>query len=68
MASRWARPSVVRWLSGLVVSVAAVGLVSGVVALLESHVPVLSLLVLCILVVLPVAAIWGTVLAVVASC
>jgi K+-sensing histidine kinase KdpD len=56
-----------RWLSGLVVSAAAVTAVSALVALLEPHVPVLSLPVLYILVVLPVAAVWGTVLAAVAS-
>jgi len=67
MAGRWARPSVVRWLSGLLVSVAAVAVVSGLVVLLEPYVPVLSLLVLYILVVLPVAVVWGTGLAAVAS-
>jgi signal transduction histidine kinase len=67
MAGRWRRASVGRWLSGLLVSVAAVALVSGLVALLEPHVPVLGLLVLYILVVLPVAAIWGTWLAAVAA-
>jgi signal transduction histidine kinase len=59
MAGRLLRPSVGRWLSGLLVSVAAVAVVSGLVALLEPHVPVLSLLVLYILVVLPVAVVWG---------
>lgn len=67
MAGRWVRPSVGRWLSGLLVSVIAVAVVSGLVALLKPHVPVLSLLVLYILVVLPVAAVWGTALAAVAS-
>jgi len=61
------RPSVARWLRGLVVSVTAVGAVSGVIALLESHVPALSLLVLYILAVLVVAVGWGTVLAVVTA-
>jgi signal transduction histidine kinase len=67
MAGRWTRPSVGRWLSGLLASVAAVAAVSGLVALLRPHVPVLSLLVLYILVVLPVAVVWGTGLAAVAS-
>ena len=49
MAGRWVRPSVGRWLSGLLVSVVAVAVVSGLVALLKVHVPVLSLLVLYIL-------------------
>jgi GAF domain-containing protein len=67
MAGRWVRPSGVRWLSGLLVSVAAVAVVSGLIGLLEPHVPVLSLLVLYILAVLPVALVWGTGLAVVSS-
>ena len=67
MAGRWVRPSVARWLRGLAVSVIAVAAVSGLVALLEPHLPVLSLLVLYILPVLAVAVGWGTVLAVVTS-
>ena len=67
MAGRWMRPSVARRLRGLVVSVLAVGAVSGVIALLEPHAPVLSLLVLYILAVLAVAVSWGTVLAVVTA-
>jgi hypothetical protein len=67
MAGRWVRPSVGRWLSGLLVSVAAVAAVSGLIGLLEPRVPVLSLLVLYILSVLPVAIVWGTGLAVVTS-
>jgi signal transduction histidine kinase len=67
MAGRWVRPSVGRWLSGLLVSVVAVAAVSGLVAILKVHVPVLSLLVLYILVILPVAAVWGTALAAFAS-
>jgi uncharacterized protein DUF4118 len=43
--------------------VTAVAVVSGLVVLLEPQVPVLSLLVLYILVVLPVAIVWGTGLA-----
>jgi K+-sensing histidine kinase KdpD len=67
MAGRGVRPSVARWLRGLVVSVIAVGVVSGVIALLEPHLPVLSLLVLYILAVLAVAVGWGTALAVVTA-
>jgi K+-sensing histidine kinase KdpD len=67
MAGRWAKPSMVRWLGGLVVSVTAVAAVSAVIALLDPRVPALSLLVLYILAVLPVAVVWGTGLAVVTS-
>ena len=67
MAGRSVRPSVVRWLSGLLVGVTAVAAVSVLIALLEPHVPVLSLLVLYILAVLPVALVGGTGLAVVTS-
>ena len=67
MAGRWVKPSVGRWLSGLLVSVAAVGAVSGLVALLDPHVPALSLLVLYLLAILPVAIVWGTALAVATS-
>ena len=63
MFGRRVRPSVGRWLGGLLVSVTAVAAVSGLIALLDPHVPVLSLLVLYILAVLPVAIVWGTVLA-----
>lgn len=47
------------WLSGLIVSVALVAAVTGAIVLLKPHVPVLSLSVLYLLVVLPVAVIWG---------
>jgi K+-sensing histidine kinase KdpD len=67
MAGRWMSPSMGRWLRGLLVSVALVAVISGLVALLEPHVPVLSLLVLYLLAVLPVAIVWGTVLAAVTS-
>jgi K+-sensing histidine kinase KdpD len=63
MAGRWVTPSVGRWLSGILVSVALVGAVSSLIGLLDPHVPVLSLLVLYILAVLPVAIVWGTRLA-----
>jgi len=48
-----------RWLSGLIVSVALVAAVTGLIGLLEPHVPVLSLLVLYLLAILPVAVFWG---------
>jgi K+-sensing histidine kinase KdpD len=67
MADRWVRASVVRWLSGLLVSVAAVAAISVLVGLLDPRVPVLSLLVLYILAVLAVALVWGTGLAVVTA-
>jgi signal transduction histidine kinase len=67
MADRSVRPSAVRWLSGLLVSVTAVAAISVLIGLLDPHVPVLSLLVLYILAVLPVALVWGTGLAVVTS-
>ena len=67
MTGRWVRPSVGHWLSGLLVSVAAVAVMSGLVTLLRPHVPVLGLLVLYILLVLPVAVVWGTALAAVTA-
>jgi K+-sensing histidine kinase KdpD len=67
MADRLLRPSVVRWLSGLLVSVTAVAAISVLIGLLDPHVPVLSLLVLYVLAVLPAALVWGTGLAVVTS-
>jgi signal transduction histidine kinase len=48
-----------RWLTGLLASVALVAAVSVIIALLEPHVLVLSLLVLYLLAVLPVAVVWG---------
>jgi hypothetical protein len=59
MSGRRVRPSVGRWLGGLLVSVTAVAAVSGLIALLDPHVPALSLLVLYLLVILPVAIVWG---------
>src|SRR5581483_9098271 len=41
-------------------SVAAVAVVTGVIELLKAHVPVLSLAVLYLFAVLPVAIVWGT--------
>jgi signal transduction histidine kinase len=67
MAGRRVSPRIVRWLSGLLASVAMVAAVTGVVALLKPHVPVLSLLVLYLLAVLPVAVVWGARLAAVTS-
>jgi signal transduction histidine kinase len=60
-------PRIVRWVSGLLASAALVAAVTGVVALLEPHLPVLSLLVLYLLAVLPVAVGWGARLAALTS-
>ncbi|HVQ92817.1 MAG TPA: hypothetical protein VMU51_17415, partial [Mycobacteriales bacterium] len=60
-------PRVVRWLSGLAASGAMVVAVTGAVALLKPYVPVLSLLVLYLLAVLPVAVVWGARLAALTS-
>jgi two-component system, OmpR family, sensor histidine kinase KdpD len=54
-------------LAGILASAGVVVLVSAVVALLEPHVPVLSLGALYVLAVLPVAILWGTVLAAIVS-
>ncbi|GAA1254313.1 hypothetical protein GCM10009609_17110 [Pseudonocardia aurantiaca] len=59
MADVRIRPSLLRWLSCLLVSVALVAAVSAALVLLEPYVPVLSLLVLYLLAVLPVAFVWG---------
>jgi len=50
---------IARWLRGLLAGLALVAVVTGVVALLEPHVPVLGLLVLYLFAVLPVAVVWG---------
>jgi signal transduction histidine kinase len=63
MARQRVRPRVARWLSGLLVSVLLVAAVSGVVALLDPHIPAVYLLVLYLLAVMPVAIAWGTALA-----
>jgi signal transduction histidine kinase len=60
-------PRVVRSATGLAASGALVAAVTGIVALLEPHVPVLSLLVLYLLAVLPVAVVWGAGLAALTS-
>jgi two-component system sensor histidine kinase KdpD len=52
---------------GVLASAGVVVLVSAVVALLEPHVPVLSLGALYVLAVLPVAILWGTTLAAIVS-
>jgi signal transduction histidine kinase len=67
MAPRLLGLRVGRWTSGLLASVVMVAAVTGVVALLESRLPVLSLLVLYLLAVLPVAVLWGARLAVLTS-
>jgi two-component system sensor histidine kinase KdpD len=59
-ATRW-------WLIGLVVSTGLVVAVTGVIALLQPHVPVLSLAVLYLFAVLPVAVVWGLPLAIAVS-
>lgn len=56
-----------RWLSGLLATVLLVAAVSGLLGLLAPHAPVLSLSVLYLLAVVPVAAVWGVRQAVVAS-
>jgi two-component system sensor histidine kinase KdpD len=56
-----------RWTIGLLAGAALVALVTGVIALLEPHVPVLSLGVLYLFAVLPIAVFWGTALAVAVS-
>jgi K+-sensing histidine kinase KdpD len=56
-----------RWLSGWFVSAALVAGITGVLALLEGHTQVSSLVGLYLLAVLPVAVVWGTVHAVVVS-
>jgi len=56
-----------RLASGSIASAAAVALVTAAVALLRPHVPVLSLGVLYVLAVLPVAIVWGLELAIAVS-
>jgi signal transduction histidine kinase len=63
---RVSRP-IVRWLSGLLASVAMVAAVSGLVALLDPRVPPLYLLALYPLAVVAIAMVWGTGLAVVSA-
>ena len=67
MARRRIAPSMTRWMSGLFASVVMVAAVTGLLLLFRPYVSPHNLLVLYLLVVLPVAVIWGTGLAVVAS-
>jgi signal transduction histidine kinase len=60
MARSLETPPLVRLLGRLLASVAMVAAVTGVVALLAPHIPVLSLAVLYLFAVLPVAVMWGT--------
>jgi len=57
--SRWLVGAARRRLSGAAASVALVFAVTGVIELLKPHVPVLSLAVLYLFAVLPVAVVWG---------
>jgi K+-sensing histidine kinase KdpD len=61
VTQRWVRPSIVRWLSGLLASVLLVAAMSGLT--IAFHRWLLPLRVLYILAVVPVAIIWGTGLA-----
>jgi K+-sensing histidine kinase KdpD len=49
-----------RWVSGLLAGAALLAAVSGVLLLLEPHVPMRGMVVLYLLAVLPVAVVWGT--------
>jgi signal transduction histidine kinase len=57
------RPRIARWLRGLLASAVMVAAVSGLLALVNPHVPALHLRVLYVLAVLSVAIVWGTGLA-----
>jgi signal transduction histidine kinase len=59
--------SFARWSARLLASVAMVAATTGFIAAIQQHVSALSLLVLYLLVVLPVAVVWGTVLAVITA-
>ncbi len=61
------RRPVARWLSGLLVSVLAVAALTGLVGLLDPHVPPLNLWVLYVLPVMLIAMRWGTGLAAVTA-
>ncbi len=65
--TRRGRPALRRWLGGVLASLLMMAAVSGLVALLKPHLPALYLLVLYVLVVLAVAIVWGTALALLAS-
>ncbi|HUK94136.1 MAG TPA: ATP-binding protein [Gaiellaceae bacterium] len=62
-----ARTAAKGWTVGLAVSAALVAAVTGAIALLEPHVPVLSLGILYLFAVLPVAVLWGLPLAIAVS-
>lgn len=64
MAVRQMSPYVTHWMTGLLVSVVMVAAVTGVVKLLEPIIPPLNLLTLYMPVVVPVALVWGTRMAV----
>ncbi len=59
MAARLSSPPRVRWLQGILAGGLLVAALTGVIALLDPHLPVLSLLVLYLLAVIPVALLWG---------
>ena len=60
-------PPMPRWLSGFLAAVALVAAVSGLLLLVDPHAPALSLSVLYLLAVVPVAIMWGVRQAIVAS-
>jgi signal transduction histidine kinase len=67
MARSRVSPPIIRWPSGLLASAMMVAAVSGLVTFLNLRVPALYLLVLYLLVVMPVAIVWGTGLAAVTA-
>src|SRR3954447_1630787 len=67
MERRRTGSAVVRWLTGLLAAGLLVAAVTGLIKLGEPHVPTLSLLVLYLLAVLPIAIFWGTPLAVITA-
>ena len=67
MAPRWQGTPVVRWLSRLLASVAIVAALTAFIVFLMPYIPPDHLLILYLLVVLPIAVVWGTGLAVVTS-
>ncbi|MEU1405002.1 DUF4118 domain-containing protein [Streptomyces sp. NPDC005728] len=67
MARRWVRLPALRWSKRFLAGVTMVAAVTGLIALLKPHVASVHLLVLYLLVVLPVAVVWGTRLALVMS-
>jgi signal transduction histidine kinase len=67
MARRWMRPGIARWLSGLLASALLVAAVSVLVWVANPSVPPIHMLMLYMLVILPVAIIWGTAMTAVAA-